>query len=141
MGWTETERRIRRHAGGLAGGLPQRGGPHALKQVPGEAARDAEVVRLQQLAEWLERHERECREQVDAWMVRSLPVPVACWPGCGRTRRGSAALRDLVVAPVDADGDRDPDEVGSCGTPTPAKAIGDGRTSTATRCGCPPSAC
>jgi hypothetical protein len=36
------------------------------------------------LSEWLRRHERECAETVETWMVRSLPVPVGvlieCWP-------------------------------------------------------------
>ncbi len=57
-------------------------------------------MRLQQLAEWLERHERECREQAETWMVRSLPVPASVlarvWPDAA----WQAALRDLVVAPV-----------------------------------------
>lgn len=75
-----------------------------LKQVPAKLRDDVEVVRLRQLAEWLERHERECRSQVDTWIVRSLPVPTdllaRVWPDAA----WQAALRDLVVAPVDTDG-------------------------------------
>ncbi|MER5339089.1 protein of unknown function [Streptomyces sp. OV198] len=75
-----------------------------LKQVPAKLRDDVEVVRLRQLAEWLERHERECRSQVDTWIVRSLPVPAdllaRVWPDAA----WQAALRDLVVAPVDTDG-------------------------------------
>jgi hypothetical protein len=75
-----------------------------LKQVPAKLRDDVEVVRLRQLAEWLERHEQECRSQVDTWIVRSLPVPTdllaRVWPDAA----WQGALRDLVVAPVDADG-------------------------------------
>ncbi|MEV0096694.1 DUF4132 domain-containing protein [Streptomyces sp. NPDC050738] len=79
----------------------------ALKQVPAKLRDDAEVVRLRQLAQWLERHERECRDQVDTWLVRSLPVPAALlarvWPDAA----WQGALRDLVVVPVSADGNAD----------------------------------
>ncbi|MFI1012848.1 DUF4132 domain-containing protein [Streptomyces sp. NPDC020965] len=107
MGWIETE------SGGysvaLDGGtvLCRNAAGRALKQVPPKIKDDAVVVRLRQLAEWLERHERECGEQVDTWLVRSLPVPVALlariWPDAA----WQSALRDLVVAPVAADGTAD----------------------------------
>lgn len=79
----------------------------ALKQVPGKLRDDPEVVRLRQLAQWLERHERECVARIDAWLVRSLPVPAALlaevWPDAA----WQGALRDLVVAPVAAGGGPD----------------------------------
>lgn len=83
-----------------------------LKQVPAKLRDDAEVVRLRQLSEWLERHERECRAQVDTWLVRSLPVPARLiaevWPDAA----WQGALRDLVVAPVGADGGADAERAG-----------------------------
>jgi hypothetical protein len=49
------------------------------------------------LSEWLRRHERECAENVETWMVRSLPVPagvlVECWPDPAWRR----ALENAVV--------------------------------------------
>lgn len=106
MGWIET-------AGGYAVALDgarvvcRNAAGRALKQVPGKLREDPEVVRLRQLAQWLERHERECLAQVDGWLVRSLPVPVPLlarvWPDAA----WQSALRDLVVAPLTADGGPD----------------------------------
>ncbi len=106
MGWIET-------AGGYAVALDgsrvvcRNAAGRALKQVPGKLREDPEVVRLRQLAEWLERHERECLAQVDGWLVRSLPVPAPLlarvWPDAA----WQGALRDLVVAPLAADGGPD----------------------------------
>ncbi|MFH8615595.1 DUF4132 domain-containing protein [Streptomyces sp. NPDC017979] len=107
MGWIETQ------SGGYTVSLDgsevlcRNAAGRQLKQVPPKLKDDSVVVQLRQLSEWLQRHERECREQVDAWLVRSLPVPVAVlarvWPDAGWQR----ALRDLVVAPVGDDGSAD----------------------------------
>jgi hypothetical protein len=87
-----------------------------LSSVPSSIKDDPQVVRLRQLAEWLDRHEVECESTVDGWMTRSLPVPSALlarvWPDEG----WAAALRDLVVT---ADG-----EVGFLRDADPAKGIG-----------------
>jgi len=106
MGWIET-------AGGYAVTLDgarvvcRNAAGRALKQVPGKLREDPEVVRLRQLADWLERHERECLGQADTWLVRSLPVPAPLlarvWPDAAWQR----ALRDLVVAPLTEDGGPD----------------------------------
>lgn len=60
---------------------------------------DPVVIGLRQTLEWLGRHEVACAAQVEAWMVRSLPVPLAVlsrvWPDPSWQR----ALRDLVVRP------------------------------------------
>ncbi|MFI6283225.1 DUF4132 domain-containing protein [Streptomyces sp. NPDC051018] len=112
MGWIETE------AGGYTVALDgtdvlcRNAAGRQLKQVPPKLRDDVAVVRLRQLAEWLERHERECGEQADTWLVRSLPVPVALlarvWPDAA----WQSALRDLVVAPVGADGGADMSRAG-----------------------------
>jgi len=106
MGWIET-------AGGYAVALDgtrvmcRNAAGRALKQVPGKLREDPEVVRLRQLSDWLERHDRECLAQADTWLVRSLPVPAPLlarvWPDAAWQR----ALRDLVVAPLAADGGPD----------------------------------
>ncbi|MEV6396750.1 DUF4132 domain-containing protein [Streptomyces sp. NPDC051907] len=124
MGWIETE------SGGYTVTLDgtrvlcRNAAGRALKQVPPKLRDDAEVVRLRQLAEWLERHERECREQTDAWLVRSLPVPVALlarvWPDAA----WQAALRDLVVAPVGADGTADMERAGFLRDADPERGAG-----------------
>ncbi|MEU0394761.1 DUF4132 domain-containing protein [Streptomyces sp. NPDC006208] len=124
MGWIETEH------GGYAVTLDgthvlcRNAAGRTLKQVPPKLKDDAAVVRLRQLAEWLERHARECREQVDTWLVRSLPVPVALlarvWPDAA----WQAALRDLVVAPPAADGSADMARAGFLRDADPQKGAG-----------------
>ncbi|MET0132703.1 MAG: DUF4132 domain-containing protein [Kibdelosporangium sp.] len=73
-----------------------------LSAVPGSLKDDQQVVQLRQLAEWLQRHDKECQATVDRWMVRSLPVPTAVivevWPDPAWRQ----SLRDLVVT---ADGE------------------------------------
>ncbi|MGW2638498.1 DUF4132 domain-containing protein [Streptomyces sp. NPDC001348] len=73
-----------------------------LKSVPAKLADDPSVVGLRQLAEWLERHERQCLADVERWMVRSLPVPLAVLARVWPDPAWRSALRDLVV--TDADG-------------------------------------
>ncbi|MER6267460.1 DUF4132 domain-containing protein [Streptomyces sp900105755] len=74
-----------------------------LKSVPAKLADDPVVLGLRQLAEWLERHERQCLADVERWMTRSLPVPLAVlarvWPDPG----WQTALRDLVVTGADGE--------------------------------------
>ncbi|MFE4054712.1 DUF4132 domain-containing protein [Streptomyces sp. NPDC059096] len=123
MGWIET-------TGGYAVALDgakvvcRNAAGRALKQVPPKLRDDAEVVRLRQLAEWLERHERECREQVDGWLVRSLPVPVALLARVWPDPAWQAVLRDLVVAPVAADGSADTARAGFLRDADPVRGLG-----------------
>ncbi|GGZ28267.1 hypothetical protein GCM10010387_22120 [Streptomyces inusitatus] len=124
MGWIETD------SGGYTVALDgtsvlcRNAAGRQLKQVPPKLREDAAVVRLEQLAEWLERHERECREQVDAWLVRSLPVPAALlarvWPDAA----WQSALRDLVIAPLGPDGTADLGRAGFLRDADAAKGLG-----------------
>ncbi|MEU6065321.1 DUF4132 domain-containing protein [Streptomyces sp. NPDC047082] len=68
-----------------------------LKSVPAKLADDPAVTGLRQLAEWLERHERQCLADVERWMVRSLPVPLAVLAGVWPDPAWQSALRDVVV--------------------------------------------
>ncbi|MDI1455190.1 DUF4132 domain-containing protein [Streptomyces sp. ATE26] len=68
-----------------------------LKSVPAKLADDPAVTGLRQLAEWLERHERQCLADVERWMVRSLPVPLAAVARVWPDPAWQTALRDLVV--------------------------------------------
>ncbi|MEV7870878.1 DUF4132 domain-containing protein [Streptomyces sp. NPDC088124] len=123
MGWIET-------TGGYAVALDgakvlcRNAAGRTLKQVPPKLKDDAEVVRLRQLAEWLERHERECREQVDGWLVRSLPVPVALLARVWPDPAWQAVLRDLVVAPVAPDGSADTTRAGFLRDADPVRGLG-----------------
>ncbi|WP_079054158.1 DUF4132 domain-containing protein [Streptomyces graminilatus] len=53
------------------------------------------------VAEWLERHARECLARADAWLVSSLPVPTELLARMWPDEAWRSALRDLVVAAVD----------------------------------------
>ncbi|MFF7473130.1 DUF4132 domain-containing protein [Streptomyces sp. NPDC008092] len=74
-----------------------------LKSVPAKLADDPAVLGLRQLAEWLERHERQCLADVERWMTRSLPVPLAVLTQVWPDPAWQAALRDLVVTGADGE--------------------------------------
>lgn len=72
-----------------------------LKSVPAKIGDDPAVVGLRQLVEWLERHERQCLDTAERWMVRSLPVPLAVVTRVWPDPAWRAKLRDLVVTGAD----------------------------------------
>lgn len=74
-----------------------------LKSVPAKLADDPAVTGLRQLAEWLERHDRQCLADVERWMVRSLPVPRAVLAGVWPDPAWQSALRDVVVTGADGE--------------------------------------
>jgi hypothetical protein len=83
------------------GGLVARSAAGRVLAAVPATLRDSPVgVRLRDLAEWLDRHERECAELVETWMVRTLPVPtgvlVECWPDPAWRR----ALENAVAGPA-----------------------------------------
>src|SRR5438132_3238207 len=72
-----------------------------LKTLPA-ALKDAAVVQqLRELREWLGRHERECASTVEAWMVRSLPVPLAVVAAVWADPVWRQRLLDAVVRVLD----------------------------------------
>ncbi|MFF7982497.1 DUF4132 domain-containing protein [Streptomyces sp. NPDC007901] len=74
-----------------------------LKSVPAKLADDPAVAGLRQLAEWLERHEQRCLADVERWMTRSLPVPLAVLARVWPDPAWQAALRDVVVTGADGE--------------------------------------
>ncbi|CAM5360602.1 hypothetical protein STENM36S_06175 [Streptomyces tendae] len=76
------------------------------RTLPAEIRDRPEVVELQRLAEWLDRHAAECVAQVDTWMVSSLPVPTGLLARVWPDEAWQAALRDIVVV------GEGPDQVG-----------------------------
>ncbi|MEU4565309.1 DUF4132 domain-containing protein [Micromonospora sp. NPDC023956] len=68
-----------------------------LKTLPKALRDSAEVDRLRQLAQWLDRHAAECLARVDAWVVSSLPVPTGLLARVWPDPAWRDALRDLVV--------------------------------------------
>jgi hypothetical protein len=83
-----------------------------LRSVPPAVKDDPAVSGLRQLVEWLSRHEADVREQVDLWMVRSLPVPAQVLTRVWPDEVWRTALTDLVVAVLDDEGGWNPDEAG-----------------------------
>ncbi|WP_406108103.1 DUF4132 domain-containing protein [Streptomyces sp. NBC_01003] len=74
-----------------------------LKSVPPKIADEQAVIGLRQLTEWLERHDRDCRERAERWMTRSLPVPAAVLAEVWPDPAWRAALKDLVVTGDDGE--------------------------------------
>lgn len=87
-----------------------------LRAVPAKLKDDPAVLELRALAEWLDRHARECLAEVERWMIRSEPVPAALLAAVWGDAVWRDVLRDLVVCPVDGGGvagflrDADPDK-------------------------------
>ncbi|WP_328534998.1 DUF4132 domain-containing protein [Micromonospora zamorensis] len=83
-----------------------------LRSVPRTVRGDPVVTGLEQLAEWLEQHGRDCRADVERWMIRSLPIPTITLAEVWADEAWRAALTDLVVAGLNEDDSWDPDAVG-----------------------------
>ncbi|WP_017574086.1 DUF4132 domain-containing protein, partial [Nocardiopsis halotolerans] len=74
-------------------------GGRRLKAVPKKVRESAEGRHLSSVLVWLARHERECAERVESWLLGSLPVPT---PMITRVWADSAwrdLLADLFVVP------------------------------------------
>ena len=94
------------YAVALCGGKVLARGPrgHVLKSVPA-MLRDSDAVRqLRELREWRAQHELECLARAEAWMVRSLAVPLPALQRLWGDLAWQRALRDAVVQPLDDDG-------------------------------------
>lgn len=63
--------------------------------------------RLASAIDFLDEHARTCTQTVEAWMLRSLPVPVAALCAVIADDSWRAVLHDAWVVPVDKDGTAD----------------------------------
>lgn len=72
-----------------------------LRSVPKAVREDPVAIRLRQLTEWLERHEAQCRADVERWMVRSSSVPTALLAEVWADEAWANAARNLVVTTPD----------------------------------------
>lgn len=71
-----------------------------LASVPPAAAKSEVAEKLGALREWLGHHERQCLETVEAWMLRSLPVPRVVLQSVWADPAWRSPLENLVVVPV-----------------------------------------
>ena len=102
----------------------RRAGGRPLKTVP-KAVRDHDTTqRLVQTQEWLARHDLTCRAEVEKWLIRSLPVPVSVLTAVWPDPSWRAPLADVIVAPVDDDGEWQLDEAGFLRDADPARGLG-----------------
>ncbi len=83
-----------------------------LTAVPKKARQSEAAVNLLALRDWLTGHQKECRDTVEMWLLRSLPVPrevlLATWDD--PAWRGP--LENAVVAPVSRSGEVDDETAG-----------------------------
>lgn len=68
-----------------------------LASVPKELKAGEQHTSLVEALEWLEAHARSCREQVELWMLRSLPVPTAVVRAVWADEAWRGVLENLVV--------------------------------------------
>jgi hypothetical protein len=95
-----------------------------LSSVPKEL-KDGDVADgLEALRDWLAEHERECRETVDLWMLRSLAVPRAVLQAVWEDAAWRRPLENAVVVAVDADGGHDHARSGLFRGVDPKRGIG-----------------
>lgn len=70
-----------------------------LTSVPRDVREGEVAEHLLAVREWLEDHERECRQTVEGWMLRSLPVPRAALQAVWPDVAWRAPLENAIVAP------------------------------------------
>lgn len=96
----------------VGGKLTARKNGSALASVP-KALKEGELgERLLAAIEFLESHAESCRAQVEAWMLRSLPVPRRVLLAVHADEAWRAALENAVVLPLDKSGNADHEAAG-----------------------------
>lgn len=90
-----------------------------LRSVPAKLRAEPAVMELRALAEWLERHARECSAVVERWMIQSEPVSRTLLAEVWADPAWREVLRDAVVCPVGS-----PDVAGFLRDADPDKGLG-----------------
>ena len=83
-----------------------------LSALPKQVRESALVEELRELREQLALHEQQCKEAVDSWMVRSLPVSAAVIAAVWPDPAWRSALENAVIWPLDASGKAVPADAG-----------------------------
>jgi len=94
-----------------------------LKSVPGKVKKGEVAAQLLEVRDWLREHRASCREQVERWLLRSLPVPRAVVQAVWSDPAWRGVLRYLVVAAYRG-GLRDPERIGLLLDVDPARGCG-----------------
>ncbi len=95
-----------------------------LASVPKPVQKSEAAQRLLTLRDWLVQHERACAAAVDAWMLRSLPVPRAVVEAVFADSAWRANLENAIVLPLDGDGRPMDDRAGFLRAVDTARGIG-----------------
>lgn len=90
-----------------------------LRSVPAKLRAEPAVMELRALAEWLERHARECSAMVERWMIQGEPVSRTLLAEVWADPAWREVLRDAVVCPVGS-----PDVAGFLRDADPDKGLG-----------------
>jgi hypothetical protein len=78
-----------------------------LASIPAKVKKGQVARELLELRDWLGEHSRECRGQVEEWMLRSLPVPRAVLEALWVDPRWRDALESALVVACDEAGELD----------------------------------
>ncbi|MDP6443317.1 MAG: DUF4132 domain-containing protein, partial [Pirellulaceae bacterium] len=76
------------------------------------------------LKDWLAEHRRECIEQVEVWMLRSLPAPLSALSAVWQDASWREVLENLVVCAVDGKNAPDQSKAGFLKGADPKKGVG-----------------
>lgn len=95
-----------------------------LATLPPWLKEDAIAEQLQALSNWLDEHAVECLHTVERWMLRSLAVPREVIAEVWADPDWRAALENMVIAPADADGNPELEQVGLLRDSDPKRGLG-----------------
>lgn len=95
-----------------------------LASVPKAVSQGEEAEQLRALRDFLAEHARECQATVEAWMLRSLPVPRDVVIEIRQDPAWQSALDNAVVMEIDGDGQWDRESAGFLRGADAAKGAG-----------------